>query len=218
MDINKYETDKSWGMVGVYRNYGGNRELFGSDVTNCNTIRLCLKEGQCHRQLGYTHYIGGGLIAEIELSSNQFADLLTNMNVGDGVPCTIKWLKNEGEIPYKSQTPKLDIIHNEIEERVDEAVDSLNKGIEQITALMNNGKLSKKYGEELLKFFQNSYSTLAGKDREFYIHQAKQELDNIVTEAKSQVQDYIDNKICSIGVKAIENGFNAPEFIEKGKE
>ena len=215
MAFDNFETDKSWGMVGLYRTYGNARELFGSDVTNQNTIRLCLKEGQCQRHLGHTHYIGGKLIAEIELSSNQFADLLTNMNVGDGIPCTIKWLREEGAIPYKSQTPKLEILNKEIEDRVDSAVENLSKSIEQLTTLINSGKLSKKVGEDLLRTLTNSYSALAGSNKQFYINQAKKELEDIVTEAKSQVQQYVDNKVYSIGIKAIEKGFSAPELIDK---
>lgn len=214
MKFNDFETDKSWGMVGFYRASGSEKELFGSDVTNVNTIRLCLKEGQYNRCLGHTHYMGGNLIAEIELSSNQFSDLLTNMNVGDGVPCTIKWLRDIGEVPYKSQKPKIDIIKEEKNKIVEEAIESLNKGIKQLSSLIADGKLSKKSGNELLDIFNKSYSNLAGDSKKFFEEQANKELKNMVTEAKRQVQTYIDNKIYSTGLKSIQEGFNSPTLIE----
>ena len=104
------EKDKSWGMVGFYRNYGSGRELFGSDVTNHNTIRLTVKHAIKHRELGRDWTMGDDIICEVELSALQFAELLTNMNMGDGVPCTIRYTREDGYVDYKNEKSKRDVV------------------------------------------------------------------------------------------------------------
>ena len=50
--MKEYERDDSWGMVGIYHQHCNGRKLFGSDVTNYNTI--CLKIKTC---LSYNLFI-----------------------------------------------------------------------------------------------------------------------------------------------------------------
>ena len=135
------EKDKSWGMVGFYRTYGGGKELFGSDVTNHNTIRLTIKHARKHRELGKDWTMGDDIICEVELSALQFAELLTNMNVGDGVPCTIKYTREDGCIEYKNEKNKIAVIQEERSEQIDKASSNLQEVITQLNELINMGAL-----------------------------------------------------------------------------
>lgn len=211
------EKHASWGMVGLYRNYGGERQLFGSDVSNCTTIRLAIKHAKKHRELGRDWTMGDDVICEVELSALQFAELLTNMNMGDGVPCTIRFTANDGYIPYQKEQSKIDIMYNERNDTVDKASSKLREVEQGISELINNKKISKSVGTELLHKLSTALSDLEGNNFEFYKKQATKEIDKMVVEAKSQISEYVANKIYSVGLEALVNGENITPMLNGGE-
>ena len=60
----------------------------------------------------------------------------------------------------------------------------------------------------------NAYSSLVGGSKEFFKKQVKREVEDMVVEAKRQVQSYVDNKIYSTGLKMLQDGFTSPQLIE----
>ena len=214
----EYEKHDSWGMVGIYHQHHCYKELFGSDVTNYNTICLKIKTAQCSRDLGRDWIMGDRTLIEITLSANQFADLLTNANIGDGVPCTIEYIAGKGMIEYKPQKPKLEIIEEERDELAESTVNDLKSSIAMVEELIANKKLSQSTGKELLSKVKGAYYSLVGGSKEFFKKQAKQEVNDMVVEAKRQVQSYVDNKIYSTGIKMLQDGFVSPQLIESTTE
>ena len=212
--MKEFETHDSWGVVGIYHQHHGGRELFGSDVTNHNTICLRIKTAQCSRMLGQDFIMGDKSLIDITMSSNQFADLLTNANMGDGVPCTIEYVIGKGHIEYKPQKPKLQIIEEERNALAEKAVEDIRRSMDSVRVLMAQKKISKTAGEELLFNMRSAYNALVGNSKEFYQKQAKQEIENMVVEAKRQVQTYVDNKIYSTGLEMLKLGFESPQLIE----
>jgi hypothetical protein len=212
--MKEFETHDSWGMVGIYHQQHNGRQLFGSDVTNCNTLCLRIKTARCSRELGRDWIMGDKTLIEITLSANQFADLLTNANVGDGVPCTIEYVMGKGLIEYQPQKPKLEIIEEERDALAEKALSDINSSIAIVKELIEKKKLSKTMGEELLFNMNRALSSLAGGGKEFYKKQAKREVENMVVEAKRQVQSYVDNKIYSTGLQMLKEGFGSPQLIE----
>lgn len=208
----------SWGMVGFYRTQGYGRQCFGSDVTNHNTIRLVLKHAIKHRELGKDWTMGDDTICEIELTSLQFAELLTNMNCGDGVPCTIIYTNNDGHIVYKPEKSKIDIIREERDKNIDGAFSALKEVENEIIALINNKKLAKSVGSELSHKLSVALSNLEGFGYDYYKKQATEEIDSMVVEAKSQISEYVSAKIHSIGLETIMSGANITPMLNGYKE
>lgn len=202
----KEETHASWGMVGLYHTQGGERQLFGSDVSNHNTVILKVKHAKKERSLGRDWTMGTDLICEVELSALQFAELLTNMNVGDGVPCTVRYTRTDGSIQYKPETSKIDVIYEERDAVVDKASLSLHEVKNELTELVNNKKISKSVGNELLQKLSSALSALEGDDFDFYKKQATREIDKMVIEAKSQISEYVAAKIYSVGLETLMQG------------
>lgn len=82
----------SYGMVQFSRVTGGNRRLFGSALEGHNhRIELRIFEAEMHidHDLHMERPYAKGQIVEVALSAAQFAELITTMNSGSGVPCTI---------------------------------------------------------------------------------------------------------------------------------
>lgn len=208
------EKHESWGVVGLYHQYHNGRELFGSDVTNHSTICLKIKTAQCSRELGRDWIMGDETLIEISLSANQFADMLTNTNMGDGVPCTIEYVRGMGSIQYKPQKPKLEVIEEERDLLAESVVEHIQASISMVEDLVKNKKISKVAGDALIFNMRKAHSDLVGGGKEFYKKQAKQEVESMVVEAKRQVQEYVDSKIYSTGLQMLKDGFNAPILLD----
>jgi len=96
----EYESHPSWGMVQFSRvQHGGPCRLFGSSLEDHGTtILLHIFQGRREHDLSEDHLMGGNELVAVELSAAQFAGLLTTMNIGHGVPCTIRRLPGQ-EMP-----------------------------------------------------------------------------------------------------------------------
>lgn len=80
-------------------------DLYGSNLKHGNIISLSIRRSTKNRNLNRDTYYGGEEIVEVKLSSAQFAELLTSLNVGSGVPCTISHIfyNPMAECPETSQ-------------------------------------------------------------------------------------------------------------------
>jgi len=87
------ERHESFGLVGFSR-VQGSTHLFGSHLErHHHFIVLRVHRAQVvHSSLGYDRHRTDGRvpIVEVEMSAAQFAEAITTMNVGEGVPCTIR--------------------------------------------------------------------------------------------------------------------------------
>ena len=68
----------------------GSKRFFGSSVTSHSWIRLQIRPATLYHYLGEDSiYATNRSLVEVDLSPAQFAELLTTMNVGSGVPGTL---------------------------------------------------------------------------------------------------------------------------------
>lgn len=79
---------------------------------------------------------------------------------------------------------------------------------QEIAQLVSSKKISKSIGGELLHKLSVALSDLEGNNFEFYRKQATEEINKMVVEAKSQISEYVDRKIYSVGLEALMNGGN----------
>lgn len=101
------EEHPSFGIVGFSRLSvgGGKRRLFGSPLnSHYTTIRMTVRRAERIHGLSHDRVHGKDQLIEVEMSATQFAELLTSMNMGDGVPCTLRWLPDEGAIAEPPET------------------------------------------------------------------------------------------------------------------
>ena len=100
------EEHPAYGMVAINRitlgGYKVKHRFFGSDLDDhFSAIRIRIGHGARVRGTGHDYFRATDRIIEVDLTSSQFADLLTCMNVGDGVPCTIRHVNGQStpELP-----------------------------------------------------------------------------------------------------------------------
>jgi hypothetical protein len=104
----------SYGMIQFNRvNSTGSNRLFGSSLDHhYGSVRISIGPGKRIHEHNCDRYYGSlsAEMIEIEMSSAQFAEVLTSMNQGSGIPCTIRRLAGkliENPPPVETEVEKI---------------------------------------------------------------------------------------------------------------
>lgn len=101
----KMSTHSGYGVMTITRQQvNPPTALFGSSIKHGNVINVTISHADLKRGINHDWYHANGRICEIELSLSQFADMITSIGNGDGVPCTIHFTERDGYIPRIEKT------------------------------------------------------------------------------------------------------------------
>lgn len=110
----------SYGQISLSESCGGLRSLYGSSIKHQNTIRMEIHHSKHDRDLNNDWYHKTDPIIKIELSPTQFTELIINKRNYGGVPCTIMYTENDGDIQRPELKSKVEEFENEFEESMKE--------------------------------------------------------------------------------------------------
>lgn len=201
------ETHPSYGMLGFYRvTHGGALPLFGSSIKHRDTLRLVLKTGSVSRELNTDWYYGDKTLFEVEMSATQFADLITNMNFGDGVPVTIVRTENNWDIPICPFVSKADIHKQEFSDSLDKVHKDTQDLIQSVAEKFSSKKsFNKKEQEEILRTL-NRISMNIGCNQTYQVKAFTEQMERTVTESKGEIESFFQNKMYQLAQQAfVEN-------------
>lgn len=195
---NEYMKHPSYGLLRFSRMSGGITNLFGSSIQHKDTIKLCISECDIKRDLSTDWYHDNGRIIEVEMSYSQFAEAITSMNMGNGVPVTIRWIRGEGRIESCPFTDKKQQFEEEFKQRLNKANETANQLILNVEKLFTDKKtLTKKDKDEIIKALTKIYQSI-NNNTEFVYSMFNEQMDKTTTEAKGEIEAFMQNKINSI--------------------
>lgn len=197
---------ESYGMLSFHRvTRSGAQSLFGSSIKHRDTILLTLKQGYTRRNLNEDWYYGGGMLFEVEMSATQFADLITSMNMGDGIPVTIRYAR-EGDLHECENPPFIDrsSVHRaEFKEHLDDVYETSQNLIHTLEEKFATKKtFNKADKEEILKALRRIKMNI-GCNQDFQISQFDRQMERTTTEAKGEIEAFFNNKINQIAQQAL---------------
>jgi hypothetical protein len=197
----KRDKHESYGLVGFSRVTGSPGPLFGSSIQHHNFVRMRVMRAGRTRDLNRYWYSGRENIVEVDLSPTQFADLLTSMNVGEGVPCTLRYVGGNRMDPCPAVDQRQEFV-DEFDADVRRVMTSAAKLAEEAAVLLKQPKVNKadltRLNALLAKLMQDIQSNLP------FVHsQFNEAMDKTVTEAKGEVEAFVQNKIVSLGIESL---------------
>lgn len=196
--LGEESTHPAYGMLSFRHRQGTKTNMFGSSIEHNDFISMTLYHGKVTRGLNTDWYHGDKIIAEVEMSYSQFAEAITSMNMGSGVPCTIRWTEKDGRIPECDFVNKRHQFEDEIKERLDTATSTSKALIDEITELFNTKKtISKADKTEILKKLNKIYSEI-NANMNYTYQMFNEQMDKTVSEAKGEIEAFCQNKINSI--------------------
>lgn len=194
----------SYGRAVFHRVSGGNRSLYGSDLKHGNTIQFTLESSSCKQDLGRNWFGGGDMIAEVEFSQVQFAELLTNMNT-EGVPCTIKYRADMGRINFAEMSKAIDYVEDKIDKLVSSQASDLKKCKSEIDEILSSKGTMKKADKERVQKLSTMLVNLSQRSLPFYAESAVKIIGRSKAEAKASIEAHQQHLITTLGIAALQD-------------
>lgn len=219
-DDDKEFSHESYGMVGFSRVSGDSGRMFGSSLPNQSTfIRLRVTRGVRHHRLGEDRYHGETkTMLELDLSAAQFAELLTSMNVGSGVPCTLRVV--DGRQVEKCPEEKLEAqqVRDDFKEKTAQVARNMDDSKKRIDALLAKKTVSqsdrKEVADLLGLIIQDVRSNMP-----FWLDQFHEATGKIITSAKAEIDSFMTHAVMSAGYKALAESspITIPPMLAEGE-
>ena len=192
-------------------------ELYGSDLKHNTVIKMELKHSVKRRGINHDWYFGNQMITEVTMSQNQFSELITSMNMGDGVPVTLNFTEQDGRIEEPTFEPKTEIHEEEFKDmtkRVGEELADLKATMEEL--LSGSGTVKKEDRNAMLAKVRTVAQDLTS-NMPYVENCFKESMDKTVTDAKNTIEAWYQHRVTTEGLKALaaEDGVEAPVLIEQ---
>lgn len=202
--LGRREKHPSYGLIHfARRSIGSGIPLFGSSIEHRDTIALTVKHGSIVRGLNNDWFSEEGDIIEVEMSFAQFAEAITSLNNGVGVPCTIRRLKGEGFVPAPKFVNKRTQFVQEFAEDVEKYNAENKQFYEDIKELLDTKKtISKTDREEILRKVERMATGFTSTS-EYVAKQFNHQIDETIREAKAEIEAFAQNKLLSIAQQAV---------------
>ncbi len=197
-------THPAFGQISICRQTGGRSALYGSDFDHQNAIALEITSSELHRNLSNDRYFPRDTKIKVAMSEAQFATLISSLNLGGGVPCTIQRDHTgmvNGLPPPKART----------EQFAAELVKAMERAVETtktIEALIGKSGLSKKKADELLREVQSVRRQINGNVT-FVADQFDEHMENTIEAAKVEIGGYAAGLAQKMGIATLA-GPNSP--------
>ena len=205
MEKDRHLKHPCFGLARFSRIFGYSGFMFGSDVQSDNFIELTINHAERVQGDYRVHYYDYGKpIVRLKMTQTQFAELLTNMNIGNGVPVTLEAVNGEQIEQFDLNEAKnhLDELKDDFKERSKKTVNSLIETSNALKRIINKKNLSKKDQEDAMNLLDR-YITEIRSNMPFFIKLYKEETADIVQRAKSELDGMIQSCVIRAGVKAL---------------
>ena len=188
------------GLIQINRTYGGRNILFGSNIPHDTCMRLTISQAYIHRDFNENRYYPKNKLIEIELSPSQYAEMITNLNHGVGVPCTIRLFGEERIKNNLKLNNELELVKTEYAESVDKIIDEIRNTVYEI---QDDKPLSPKKIRDLKHGLESMIYRLT-QEAPFMKERFDETLDKIFVEAKASIDDTINLTLANIGLDTIK--------------
>lgn len=137
---------ESHGLIQFSRIQGSPGNLFGTPIKPHAFIRMTLSEGHAWHSTSDDRYHDGRIIAETWMSETQFAEMVTTMNIGTGVPCTLHRYRDGGKLkecepcpPFGSAAKRT---RQQFQDELEEAVEEMKEAEAALCKEVDESRLS----------------------------------------------------------------------------
>ncbi len=204
MDSSEREriTHPAFGHIVFHRTNGISR-FYGSELEQQNYITLEILDSEIERDLTCDRFFAGRkTILKARLSANQFSELITSLNTGSGVPCTLEYVNNTKVEKLPEIENRKELVHRKFKDRMTAFSKTLvekQKRIKELTAKKTLSKDDQKEIESLTSWvIQETSSNIP-----FFAECFQETCDEVLQDAKSEMENAIQHKITMLGLKAL---------------
>lgn len=214
MLFKKKEEHESFGLLSFSRVTHSSHKLnlFGSSIKHGNTIIMTVSSAERSRDHSHTWLFPRDTLIEVELSPTQFSDAITSFNMGSGVPVTIR--RYQGK---RVEDPPCTDIREEFEEEfratAKKAYSQSQEALDKINHILSQNSV-KKSDLNKVKDLLTQVNYNIGSNLSFVYGKFNEQVERSVTEAKNEIEAFIENKIRATGLKSLGEQFSSNNLLE----
>lgn len=212
------ETHPSYGLLQISRVSGRQDSLFGSSLQHSNFITLRINKGSRYHDKFGDNYFEDGNYMEVEMSNVQFAEAITSLNVGSGVPCTIRY-SNQGDLePGYQPSAVIDNqkkrLLNDSANRLKETAQKLQEMSDGVDEILNKNGAIGKGDRKALHNMMGLFIQEIGGNLPFLQQQMSKSIDKTVVQAKGEIESFITNAVINTGLEALRKQVDASKALD----
>lgn len=190
----------------------GQQALFGSSIKHHDVITLRISPAYMDRDLNYDRYYAENLpYIEINMSQSQFAQAITSLNMGAGVPVTLRMINGE----YIEPCPfvdKREQFSSEFREDMNVLSKKLAEATKHVEELIENKKTFNKADKEQILSALRMLSTQLASNYPYMYSMFNEQMDKTVTEAKAEIESHLQARMEDVAFKAMRKS-QEPEML-----
>lgn len=181
----------------------GQQALFGSSIKHHDIITLRISPAYMDRGLSYDRYYAENLpYIEIAMSQSQFAQAITSLNMGAGVPVTLRRL-NDQYIEPCPFVDKREQFSNEFRDDMNELMKKIKETTKAVEDLIQNKRTFTKADKEQILSTLNAVKMQLGSNYPYMFSMFNEQMDKTVTEAKAEIESHLQARMEDVALKAM---------------
>lgn len=204
MEDEKIYEHPSFGMLRFSRINGRSGYLFGSEIQADNYVQLELSNGEMKRDLTDDNFYAKNNLFRVKMSANQFSELITTLNYGSGVPCTIESIGNDIIEQCDTIKSRKTQTQEQFKQRLADFMVEMNHQYSDVQKIISSGNISKKNEKKLTCFYEKVQQEIKS-NIPFFLRCFQESMDKVVLDAKTEIDAAIQHKIVSAGIKTLED-------------
>ena len=191
-------THPAYAQIVAHRIHGGAGTLYGSDFTHQQSVRITIAQSHLKRSLSNDWYHAGQRLIDVDLSEAQWATFVSSLNIGHGVPATLRYVQGEAIPGIPAPTNRADQFAGELRAKLNRAGAKLQGLADLVTA----SGLSRVKQKELLDAIHSAHADI-GSNAAFVAEQFEEHIENVTEAAKVEINAHATNLIARAGLQAL---------------
>jgi hypothetical protein len=202
--ISKKEQHESYGMISLNRFNGGDGSLYGCAAKPHTGFQIEIHTSYKQRELAEDRYFADKKIVRLEIGPDQLGNLLSSMNRGDGIPCTLRYLdgKTLEQCPDSSNRQAISDDFKASMVQLSERVDNLIKAADTCVEKAAPSKTER----AALRAEAGAVKDWLAGTLPFILSQFHESMEGVIREAKADVDNFARNVKEQLGAEALQAG------------
>lgn len=201
------ETHESYGLVRISRVSGNPGPMFGSPLDNHGTFfDLAITRGERITDSdGSESYFGHEELISVRLTSHQFVELMTTMNMGMGVPCTIEHIGGAQMASPPAQMHELDKVEDQAEAMMTASSPELVKLLDRARKAIEETRTAKVRSPERKELASIAQQLVYALDENanYRVKVFREATQRVVSHAKQEVVGFVNKWAFDAGLRAL---------------
>lgn len=198
-----------WMAMAHFSRRNGRKNLNDVDYPRDGYIVLTITEGQVKRQHTSDFHMAANRfpVVEVAFSELQFAQLISTMNIGDGVPGTFQYRPEPGsksvwvEMPEPEKTTE-EKFSDDVRASAKSAADAASEVTTMLRALLAGKTINKGAVQAVLEKAEIAQRELTG-NLPFIMERADEDIGDRAERAKVEVAAFAKNLVEGLGLQAL---------------